>query len=284
MKKILFLTIALFLSACSQPVTSVYDTTEHEDKQIETMDREVNVYSLHQNGKGYIFKQEGRDKWLLTFASIVYEHPNPYIETSNKQLLKGKIVHLNVEENYAIIHFRNSAEIESSQLMVSIKLKDNLFDEDKLLKLQKESNKTEVSFDNRIAAKEYFKDVEQLKEIETPKISEYENYRPLLDVDELQLSTLKFVDLYNAYVISKDEQLFQLLANDEIVKLFKEWEVFGEDFAFGEVEVKQISQVQFQSVVSFETTIGSKNEKIKGNVIFIQMNGQWKVVSFNIEK
>ena len=85
MKKWIVFLFTIFLMGCSEPVSNVYESTSQKesDQQRVQMDVKVHVYSLEQNNEGYIIKWDDRDKWVITNASVVYQHPKALIETSN---------------------------------------------------------------------------------------------------------------------------------------------------------------------------------------------------------
>ena len=76
MKKWIIIFLSAFLIGCSNSVSTVYESTTKEEREQlrEQMNVKVHVFSLQQNNVGYVIKWDERDKWIITNASVVYQH------------------------------------------------------------------------------------------------------------------------------------------------------------------------------------------------------------------
>ena len=298
MKKWMIFLLVVFLTGCSEPVSTVYESTTQDarEQQREQIDVKVHVYSLEQNNAGYIIKWNKRDKWVITNASVVYQHPKALIETSNNQLLEGDVVDIDSELNIAIIHFRNSADVLLEQFTdSSFKLSSGVpkefisfnidntpltINEATIGLLVENVVKDPLLFDKRMIAREQLQSFPKIVRNEENKINTYEKSTFLFDQDQIHLAANTFFEQYNAFVYEQPSTILDMIANDQLRKVFDEWEVYGETYAFGDVKIMMIQNANFQYIVQFESTMGKDKVKITGTLYFTQMNNDLFVTSF----
>lgn len=298
MKKWFIILFSIFLMGCSEPVSNVYESTSQKEReqQHEQMDVKVHVYSLEQNYAGYIIKWDDRDKWVITNASVVYQHPKALIETSNNQLLEGDIVYNDIETNTAVIHFRNSADVllEEHYTDMSYKMsngvpmefisfnKENIpltINEATIGNIINEVREDSLSFDERINAREQLQSFPKKAVYEDNKIDTYEK-STLFDQDRIHLAANLFFEQYNAFVYEQSSTITEMIANDQLRNVFSEWEVFGATYAFGDVKITTIQNPNLQYIVHFESTMDNEKVKIGGSIYFTEINGELFVTSF----
>ncbi len=298
MKKWIIFLFAALLTGCSEPVSTVYESAsqEEKEKQREQMDVKVHVYSLEQNNAGYIIKWDERDKWVMTNASVVYQHPKALIETSNNQLLEGEVVFIDIESNIAVLHFRNSADVLLQQytdtlFKVSSGVPKQFISFDKentpltineatIANLVKKVKKKPLPFDKRMDAREQLQSFPKIMLKKENKIETYEKATFSFDQDRIHLAANLFFEQYNAFVNEKPSTIFEIIANDQLRDVFSEWEVFGETYAFGDVNISMIQTANFQYIVQFVSTMDNEKVNIGGTLYFTQLNGELFVTSF----
>ena len=299
MKKWIIFSLSVLLIGCSEPVSTVYESTTKEEREQlrEQMDVKVHVYSLEQNNVGYVIKWDERDKWIITNASVVYQHPKALIETSNNQLLEGEVVYSDTDMNIALLHFRNSADVlfeeqyTDSYFNVSNGVptefisydKDNkplTIQETTLTNLIQIVTKEPLTFEERIAARKQLESFPKIVLNDENKIDTYEKSTFLFDQDQIHLAANEFFNQYAAFVNEQPSTLLEIIANDRLQSVFYEWKDFGETYSFGEVNITSIRYSNFQYIVQFETIMGSENVEISGTLYFTQINGKLFVTSF----
>jgi hypothetical protein len=297
MKKLLVLASLLFLTACSEPLDTVSDSMPMGEikQEKEIMKKAVHIYSLTQNSEGTIIHWDERDKWLIVPASVVVEHPKALVETSNGQLLEGTVTYIDTELNTAIVHFRNSAILEEKKLDLNeaSKTYKTFSVEDKEITLtvaQMEAfiqslNNKGVPFEERTEARAQLQAFPSLIAKPDNKIENYEKETFSFDRDAIQLQVNEFVKQYNAYVNEQENALFSMIANDEVKKIFLEWEAFGEKFTFFEPEVTSISYEGFLYRGQFQTKMGEKDPKeVNVALAFMKENETYRIVTFAISE
>lgn len=298
MKKWIIFSLSVLLIGCSEPVSTVYESTTKEDREQlrEQMDVKVHVYSLEQNNVGYVIKWDERDKWIITNASVVYQHPKALIETSNNQLLEGEVVYSDTDMNIAVIHFRNSADVLLEQYTDSLFNVTNgvptkfisydkannpiTIEETKISNLSQKITKEPLSFDERIKARKQLESFPKIVVNDDNKIDTYEKSTFLFDQDQIHIAANDFFDQYSAFVNGQPSTILEMIANDRLQTVFYEWEEYGEKYTFGEVNITSIYYSNFQYIVQFETKMGSENVEISGTLYFTQINGELFVTSF----
>ncbi len=302
MKKWMLFFLTALLIGCSEPVSTVYESTSKQEKeqQREQMDIKVHVYSLEQNNAGYIIKWDNRDKWIITNASVVYQHPKVLIETSNNQLLEGDVVYSDIDTNSAVIHFRNSADVLLEEQYTDMRYKMTNGVPKEFVSFNKENipltineatistlinivGKKSLSFDERMIIREQLQNFPKIAAYEENKIDTYEK-STLFDEDEIHLTANLFFEQYNAFVYEKSSTIKEMVANDQLQNVFSEWEVFGATYAFGDVKITTIESANFQYIVHFESTMDNEKVKILGSLYFTPINGELFITSFVFEE
>ena len=297
MKKWIVILFSIFLIGCSEPVSTVYESTSKKEREQtrEQMDVKVHVYSLEQNNTGYIIKWDERDKWVITNASVVYQHPKALIETSNNQLLEGDVVYSDIESNIAVIHFRNSADVlleHYSDLTFNMSdglptefisfNKENIpltVNEATIDKLITKIGKDPLAFDQRMNVREELQNFPKIALLKENKIDTYEK-STLFDEDRIRLAANLFFEQYNAFLFEQSSTIMDMIANDQLRNVFSDWEVFGDTYAFEEINITAIYYSNFQYNVHFESSMNNKRLNIVGTLNFTQINEKLLVTSF----
>lgn len=297
MKKWIVILFSIFLIGCSEPVSTVYESTSKKEREQtrEQMNVKVHVYSLEQNNKGYIIKWDERDKWVITNASVVYQHPKALIETSNNQLLEGDVVYSDIESNIAVIHFRNSADVlleHYSDLTFNMSdgipkefisfNKENIpltVNEATIDKLITKIGKDPLAFDQRMNVREDLQNFPKIALLKENKINTYEK-STLFDEDRIRLAANLFFEQYNAFLFEQSSTIMDMIANDQLRNVFYDWEVFGDTYAFEEINITAIYYSNFQYNVHFESSMNNKRLNIVGSLNFTQINEKLLVTSF----
>lgn len=297
MKKWIVILFSIFLIGCSEPVSTVYESTSKKEREQtrEQMDVKVHVYSLEQNNTGYIIKWDERDKWVITNASVVYQHPKALIETSNNQLLEGDVVYSDIESNIAVIHFRNSADVlleHYSDLTFNMSdgipkefisfNKENIpltVNEATIDKLITKIGKDPLAFDQRMNVREDLQNFPKIALLKENKIDTYEK-STLFDEDRIRLAANLFFEQYNAFLFEQSSTIMDMIANDQLRNVFYDWEVFGDTYAFEEINITAIYYSNFQYNVHFESSMNNKRLNIVGSLNFTQINEKLLVTSF----
>lgn len=297
MKKWIVILFSIFLIGCSEPVSTVYESTSKKEREQtrEQMNVKVHVYSLEQNNTGYIIKWDERDKWVITNASVVYQHPKALIETSNNQLLEGDVVYSDIESNIAVIHFRNSADVlleHYSDLTFNMSdgipkefisfNKENIpltVNEATIDKLITKIGKDPLAFDQRMNVREDLQNFPKIALLKENKINTYEK-STLFDEDRIRLAANLFFEQYNAFLFEQSSTIMDMIANDQLRNVFYDWEVFGDTYAFEEINITAIYYSNFQYNVHFESSMNNKRLNIVGSLNFTQINEKLLVTSF----
>ena len=71
-----------------------------------------------------------------------------------------------------------------------------------------------------------------------------------------------------------------MIANDQLRNVFYDWEVFGDTYAFEEINITAIYYSNFQYNVHFESSMNNKRLNIVGSLNFTQINEKLLVTSF----
>ncbi|WP_332645768.1 hypothetical protein [Lysinibacillus sp. 54212] len=286
MKKIIILCklttlAALFLVGCSDHNRSVDSMLQKEVKieQTEVMDSQVKVYSNYSNGDGYVVKAKGRDKWIATQASIISEHPVALIETSNKQLLEGRVTAYNVEQNIAIVHIRNSAEVTATNEATA-------WDKpviDKLLKQQQE-----LTYKERLALLDAFAEVEKPIIYSQERLEAYDKntftYNPTL----IEQFIYKFQQQYEQYLQNGEKEMISEYIGSDLLldKIEKSYSTEKAIAQFTKVQVNSITLADFQYIVGVELEVNENKQKknIDATYKLIEVDGQFKMISIQLDE
>lgn len=297
MKKWILLTV-LLLAGCSEPVSKVYDSpVDKAETKKEQMDIAVNVYSLEQNSKGYVVKVDERDKWILTEASAVYQHPKVLIETSSGQQLEGTVIKLDTQRNMAILHFRNSAEVklenyseeqfllEDGQLTafhsfdaegqpITVSAED-------LQAFVGEAKKVGLTFEERNEARQLLERYPKVMVQADNLIESYEKATFNFDRDAIEQYTHQFMQQYNYYVNKERNDFLPIIGSDALREIFEAWESYGEQYRIGEIEVSGIQYANYQYIVQFTGLLNfDKQQMLSMTLHIIEVDGVFKVISF----
>lgn len=297
MKKWILLTV-LLLAGCSEPVSKVYDSPDEKtETKKEQMDIAVNVYSLEQNSKGYVVKVDKRDKWILTEASAVYQHPKVLIVTSSGQQLEGTVIRLNTQQNMAILHFRNSAEVKLENYRdEQFVLEDgkltafNSFDvegqpitvpAEVLQAFVGEAKKVGLTFDERNEARQQLELYPKVLVQAENLIDSYEKATFNFDRDAIEQYTHQFMQQYNYYVNKEQNEFLPIIGSDALRRVFEAWESYGEQYRIGKLEVSDIQYSNYQYIVQFTGLLNYDEQQMLSMTLhIIEVDGVFKVISF----
>lgn len=297
MKKWILLTV-LLLAGCSEPVSKVYDSPDDKtETKKEQMDIAVNVYSLEQNSKGYVVKVDKRDKWILTEASAVYQHPKVLIETSTGQQLEGTVIRLDTQQNMAILHFRNSAQVKLENYRdEQFVLEDgqltafNSFDaEGQQVTVPTEvlqafvggAKKAGLTFDERNEARQQLELYPKVTVQAENLIDSYEKATFNFDRDAIEQYTHQFMQQYNYYVNKEQNDFLTRIGSDGLRRVFEAWESYGEQYRIGKLEVSDIQYANYQYIVQFTGLLNfDKQQMLSMGLHIIEVDGVFKVISF----
>lgn len=297
MKKWILL-LVLLLAGCSEPVSKVYDSPDDKtETKKEQMDIAVNVYSLEQNSKGYVVKVDKRDKWILTEASAVYQHPNVLIETSSGQQLEGTVVRLDTKQNMAILHFRNSAEVKLENYRnEQFVLEDgqltafHSFDAEGqqvtvpaevLQAFVGEAKKVGLTFGERNEARQQLELYPKVAVQAENLIDSYEKATFNFDRDAIEQYTHQFMQQYNYYVNKERNEFLPIIGSDALRRIFEAWESYGEQYRIGEIEVSGIQYANYQYIVQFTGLLNDDEQQMLSmSLHIIEVDGVFKVISF----
>lgn len=304
MKKIVLMTGAclfLLVGCTDKGITEQYiPVTPKQEQQVEQINAEVQVYSLEQNNKGYIVKSSKRDKWVITNASVVYQHPNALIETSNGQLLQGTVVYMDETTNVALIHFRSTPEVEEADLMTDTFKRENhaavsyksfnesneeiQVNEQALGKIIAKATKKAVPYEKRILLRPILEAYPKIVDVQKNKIDDYDKDTFNVDYDYYRAFAEQFFNEYNSFIKNEENALTTLIANDNLRDVFNQWETFGEQYTLSKIEVSAIVYNNFQYAVQFTAQLGDKEQQVSGTVVLTNIEQQTMVTSFVFEE
>ncbi|WP_431030366.1 hypothetical protein [Lysinibacillus sp. LZ02] len=223
MKKIIILCL-LVLAGCSQGGFESVSQVLPESKpaQKEVMEANVKVYSVAGSTDGIVFLADGRDKWIVTEAIVMRDHPKALIETSNGQQLEAKLQAFSVEDNIAILHVRNSADVEAVEQGNQQQLVDMLETE-------------ALTAIERYTLHNAFKDTEVPQKYDMTVLEQYEKTTFEYNPDALEAFIQTFNTAFNQYVASNDfaqvepyilsDLLKEAMVNEEKKLLIENFEV-----------------------------------------------------------
>lgn len=281
MKKIIILCklvvlSAIFLVGCSDNNRSVDSMLkkEVEVKHKEVMDDQVKVYSNHSNGDGFVVKVDGRDKWIVTEASIISEHPKALIQTSNDQILEGDITAYNIEQNAALIHIRNSAEVKPST-DAGVWNKQGI---DELLDQQHS-----LTYQESIELLNAFKDAKKPSQYNHEPFEQYKKdtftYNPAL----IEAFIHTFQKQYELYLQNGEKETIAPYIGSDLLmkKIEKSYKASKSTLKFSELIVNSINLVDFQYIVQVEFVMNKKKSKknVQATYKLIQVDNELKVIS-----
>lgn len=118
MKKLLLFVVMVLLTACAEPEEnqSVAQMLPKKEKEPVTIfDAKVKIYTTNGETTGYVIAEDERNKWILTNARDVSGHPNVLIH--DELMLLGEVQGIDMAQNMAIIHMRNSSQFHVMKLV-----------------------------------------------------------------------------------------------------------------------------------------------------------------------
>lgn len=243
-------------------------------QQQETMEDKVKVYSINQNGDGYVVKTEGRDKLIATEASIISEHPKVLIQTSNDKMLEGEITAYNIEQNVALIHIRNSAEVKPSKEadIWNKSLLNGLLDQQHSL-----------TYKESIKLFNAFKDEEKHLQYDHEPFEQYKKDTFTYNPASIEAFIHTFQQQYE-YSLQNDEieTIAPYIGSDLLMKRIETSnKATKSPLKFSNLNVTSIHLADFQYIVSAEFVLTEKSKKknVQATYKLIRVDGELKIIS-----
>lgn len=206
MKYIIILCL-LILTGCSaggfESVSQVLP--EGEPVEQEVMEAQVKVYSTAGSTDGEVFLADGRDKWIVTEATVMRDHPKALVVTSSGQQLEAKLKAFSIEDNVAVLHIRNSADVKAVEQENQQQLVTML-------------DRKELTATERYKLYEAFKAVEVPQKYDMTVLNEYDKPTFEYNPDALQAFIRTFNEAYNAYLKTEDFSTIESYVLGDLLK------------------------------------------------------------------
>ncbi len=208
MKKLFIIILCLLvLTGCSsggfESVSQVLPESKPVEKEV--MEAQVKVYSIAGSTDGEVFLVDERDKWIVTEAAVMRDHPKALVVTSNGQQLEAKLKAFSTEDNIAILHFRNSADVKAVEQANQQQLVTML-------------DRKELTATERYTLHEAFKAVEVPQKYDMTLLDEYDKPTFEYNPDALQAFIHTFNEAYNAYVKTEDFSIIESYVLGDLLK------------------------------------------------------------------
>ena len=208
MKKVTIIILCLLvLTGCSsggfESVSQVIPESKPIEKEV--MEAQVIVYSTAGSIDGEVFLAEERDKWIVTEATVMRDHPKALVVTSNGQQLEAKLKAFSIEDNIAILHFRNSADVKAAKQANQQQLVTML-------------DRKELTATERYTLHEAFKAVEVPQKYDMKLLDEYDKPTFEYNPDALQAFIHTFNEAYNTYLKTEDFSAIESYVLGDLLK------------------------------------------------------------------
>ena len=253
----------LILTGCSsggfESVSQVLPESKPIEKEI--MEAQVEVYSTAGSTDGEVFLADERDKWIVTEATVMRDHPKALVVTSNGQQLEAKLKAFSIEENIAVLHLRNSADVKVVEQANQQQLLTMLD--------QKELTATE-----RYTLHEAFKAVEVPQKYDMTVLNEYDKPTFEYNPDALQAFIHTFNEAYNTYLKTED---FSIIGDYVLGDLLKEViQVEENKPAISNFEVTEISKT------TYDWQLKGRADNFEVSYKIMLVNGQYYITYLKI--
>ncbi len=208
MKKVSIIILCLLvLTGCSsggfESVSEVVPASKPVEKEV--MEAQVKVYSTAGSTDGEVFLVDERDKWIVTEAAVMRDHPKALVVTSNGQQLEAKLKAFSTEDNIAVLHIRNSADVKAVEQANQQQLVTML-------------DRKELTATERYTLHEAFKAVEVPQKYDMTLLDEYDKPTFEYNPDALQAFIHTFNEAYNAYVKTEDFSIIESYVLGDLLK------------------------------------------------------------------
>ena len=208
MKKAFIIILCLLvLTGCSpggfESVSQVLPESKPVEKEV--MEAQVKVYSTAGSTDGEVFLVDERDKWIVTEAAVMRDHPKALVVTSNGQQLEAKLKAFSIDDNIAVLHLRNSADVKVVEQANQQQLVTML-------------DRKELTATERYTLHEAFKEVEVPQKYDMTLLDEYDKPTFEYNPDALQAFIHTFNEAYNAYVKTEDFSIIESYVLGDLLK------------------------------------------------------------------
>ena len=206
MKRISLLCLLLLAGCADGGFESVSQMLpESKPTEREIMTAQVKVYSVAGSTDGVVFLAEGRDKWIVTEAAVLRDHPKALIETSHGQQLEAELEAFDIEENVAVLHMRNSAGVEAAKQKNQEALKGMLTAE-------------ELTARNRYELQRAFEEAEVPQKYDLQVLADYEKPTFTYNPDTIEHVIHAFNAAFNQYVETGDFSVVEPYVLSDLLK------------------------------------------------------------------
>lgn len=197
----------LILTGCSaggfESVSQVLPESEPVEQEV--MEAQVKVYSTAGSTDGEVFLADERDKWIVTEATVMRDHPKALVVTSNGQQLEAKLKAFSTEDNIAVLHIRNSADVKAIEQE----------DQQQLVTML---DRKELTATERYTLHEAFKAVEVPQKYDMTVLNEYDKPTFEYNPDALQAFIRTFNEAYNTYLKTEDFLMIESYVLGDLLK------------------------------------------------------------------
>ena len=197
----------LILTGCSaggfESVSEVLPESEPVEKEV--MEAQVKVYSTAGSTDGEVFLADERDKWIVTEATVMRDHPKALVVTSNGQQLEAKLKAFSIDDNVAVLHIRNSADVKAVEQANQQQLVTML-------------DRKELTATERYTLHEAFKATDVPQTYDLTVLNEYDKPTFEYNPDALHAFIYTFNEAYNAYVKTADFSTIESYVLGDLLK------------------------------------------------------------------
>ena len=254
----------LILTGCSsggfESVSQVLPESKHTEKEV--MDAHVKVFSVAGSTDGEVFLADERNKWIVTEATVMRDHPKALIITSNGQQLEAKLKAFSIEENIAILHIRNSADAK-------------VLEQENQQQLLTMLDREELTAIERYTLYEVFKDDEVPQNYDMSVLTEYTKPTFEYNPDALQFFIHTFNEVYNTYLETGE---FSTIESYLIGDLLKDViQVEEKKPAITNFEVTEISKT------TYDWELKGRTDDFEVSYKLMLVNGQYYITYIKIK-
>jgi len=257
----------MVLTGCSgkmETVDMVYESKPEETKP--TITKEVNVHTVVGIEKGEIIAEDEVDKWVITEAANVSQHPVSLIETSAGKIFKGVIVGFDLEKGKAYLHFKNTTEVDGH-----------------LQNIDPETFTQNLTYIERLKLKEHY-DVELKPSV---KVAKFEENIFKQNPDELEQLIYDFEQSLQQLKKGQDVETFKsYILNDTLVSTLQSLSDKAKSETYEKIQVESVNLGDYIYTVIADLTVSSNGETsiVTGTYSIIEVEGQFKIVNITYEQ
>lgn len=276
MRKIFLFFIVFLLAACSDYSTEskwvAQSLPTKEKERPVAFNGKVNIYTPTSNTVGYVIKQQERDKWILVNAQQIASHP--YSLVQEELLNLGETHAIDVENNMAIVHIRNSFDYSVVELSTFKTTKNNneiIASKEQIDALLNEAVEKKINWQQRLQ-----KNNELLQQVKTQPIDNFTKYYSknifTFNEDELKQSAIDFMEELNRYIQEKDETiLMEYIHSDDVLHELQ--------FMNNEINGFEIKEARKEGMYYFVN--GMEEQKKDIRLTFVKEQQKYKLIGAN---